>query len=133
MAETFTFKDVHGTSLGDVAKLDTLITVVDGSSFMEELHVMDTLKDRGWETGEEDSRTIADLFCDQIEFANVIVMNKTDLMNDADKKRLLATLQRFNPNAHLIEATYGQVEPSSLLGTNLFNMEEVSVVVYESI
>ncbi len=88
MAETFTFKDVHGTSLGDVAQLDTLITVVDGSSFMEELHVMDTLKDRGWETGEEDSRTIADLFCDQIEFANVIVMNKTDLMNDADRRDL---------------------------------------------
>ena len=89
---------------------------------------MDTLKDRGWETSDEDSRTIADLFCDQIEFANVIVMNKTDLMDDDEKKKLLATLQRFNPNAHLIEATYGQVEPSCLLGTNLFHMEEVRLV-----
>ena len=122
MAETFTFKDGTGTSLSDVARLDTQVTMVDGASFLDELYAADALKSRGWEVGAKDERTVAQLFCDQLEFANVIVMNKMDLMNDEGRQRLKAIVQRFNPTAELIEATNGVVEPRRILGTGLFNM-----------
>ena len=76
VAETFTFTDDSGASLGDIARLDTLVTVVDGASFLDELYAADELKERGWQATAEDERTVAQLFCDQLEFANVIVMNK---------------------------------------------------------
>ena len=122
VAETFTFKDETGTSLSDVAKLDTLVTVVDGASFLEELCAADELKDRGWEIEAGDERTVAQLFCDQLEFANVIVMNKMDLMDEQERQRLRALLKRFNPGAELIEATFGQVDPKRILGTGLFSL-----------
>jgi G3E family GTPase len=124
VAETFTFKDETGTSLSDVARLDTLVTVVDGASFLDELQAADALKSRGWEVGEGDERTVAQLFCDQLEFANVIVMNKMDLLDAAGKQRLRALLKRFNPTAELVEATHGQVDPKKLLGTGLFSMQK---------
>ena len=104
VAETFTFKDATGASLGDIARLDTLVTVVDGSSFLDELYAADELRARGWQATAEDERTVAQLFCDQLEFANVIIMNKMDLMDDAESARLRAVLRRFNPDAQLIEA-----------------------------
>merc|ERR1719387_2718166 len=111
VAETFTFKDESGTSLGEIARLDTLVTVVDGASFLDELYAADALKNRGWQAAAEDERTVAQLFCDQLEFANVIIMNKMDLMDEAGRHRLKAIVRRFNPTAELIEATYGAVEP----------------------
>ena len=63
VAETFTFKDADGTSLGDIARLDTLVTVVDGASFLDELHAADSLRARGWEASDDDARTVAQLFC----------------------------------------------------------------------
>ena len=96
VAETFTFKDANGTSLSDVARLDTLVTVVDGASFLDELHAADTLRGRGWEAAEEDERTVAQLFCDQLEFANVIIMNKMDLMDDEGRARR-AILRQVQP------------------------------------
>ena len=122
VAETFTFKDETGVSLSDVARLDTLVTVVDGATFLDELYAADELRSRGWEISAEDERTVAQLFCDQLEFANVIVMNKIDLMNEAERDRLRAILRRFNPNAQLIEASWGRVEPKRLLGTGLFDL-----------
>eukprot|EP00947_MAST-08B_sp_MAST-8B-sp1_P001659 g1659.t1 len=123
VAETFTFKDEKtGSSLSDVARLDTLVTVVDGASFLDELYAADELRARGWEASDDDARTVAQLFCDQLEFANVIVMNKMDLLDDGSKARLRAMLRRFNPDAQLVETTYGQVEPKRLLGTGLFEL-----------
>ena len=122
VAETFTFTDEKGTSLSDVAKLDTLVTVVDGATFLDELYVADELRSRGWEVSAQDERTVAQLFCDQLEFANVIVMNKMDLMDEDGRARLRAIVRRFNPSAQLIEATMGRVEPKRLLGTGLFDM-----------
>jgi G3E family GTPase len=127
VAETFTFKDASGISLGDVARLDTLVTVVDGASFLDELYAADALKSRGWEVGEQDERTVAQLFCDQLEFANVIIMNKMDLMDEAGRQRLKAIIQRFNPKAELIEATHGAVDPKRILGTGLFDMKEAEL------
>jgi len=122
VAETFTFKDPSGTSLSDIARLDTLVTVVDGASFMHELEAAEELKDRGWELSEADKRTTARLFLDQIEFANVIVMNKMDLLDDAARARLRALVVKFNPTAELVEATMGRVDPKEILGTGLFDM-----------
>ena len=123
VAETFTFKDGSGTSLGDVAQLDTLVTVVDGASFLDELYAADALKSRGWEAAAQDERTVAQLFCDQLEFANVIVMNKMDLMDEEGCQRLRAIIRRFNPTAELIEASHGVVDPRRILGTGLFDMK----------
>ena len=124
VAETFTFRDATGTSLSDVARLDTLVTVVDGASFLDELYEAESLRDRGWETSGEDERTVAQLFVDQLEFANVIVMNKMDLLSEEGRARLRAILKRFNPDAELIEATWGRVDPKRLLGTGLFKMSK---------
>ena len=101
-----------------------MVTVVDGASFLDELYAADSLRVRGWEASADDERTVAQLFCDQLEFANVIIMNKMDLMNDEERARLRAILTRFNPSAKLIEATYGRIEPKQILGTGLFNLEK---------
>ena len=127
VAETFTFKDANGTTLGDIAKLDTLVTVVDGASFLDELYAADSLRGRGWQASAEDERTVAQLFCDQLEFANVIVMNKMDLLDDSGRIRLREILWRFNPTAELVEATWGRVSPKRLLGTGLFDMGKVGM------
>lgn len=124
VAETFTFTDASGVSLGDVARLDTLVTVVDGSNLLDELNTPDVLSARGWEASQEDERTVAQLFCDQLEFANVIVTNKMDLLDVEGRLRLKAILYRLNPSAKIIEATWGQVDPKEVLGTGLFNLEK---------
>jgi G3E family GTPase len=90
------------------------------------LYAADELKSRGWEAGEQDERTVAQLFCDPLEFANVIIMNKMDLMDEAGRQRLKAIIERFNPTAELIEATYGVVDLKRILGTGLFDMEKAA-------
>ena len=122
VAETFTFTDSAGASLSAIARLDALVTVVDGASFLDELHAADKLRGRGWQASEDDERTVAQLFCDQLEFANVIVMNKMDLLDAGARARLRALLRRFNPDARLLEATFGRVDPRALLGTGLFEL-----------
>jgi G3E family GTPase len=118
----FTFQDATGASLSDVARLDSLVTVVDGASFLDELYAADELRTRGWEVSAEDERTVAQLFCDQLEFANIIIMNKMDLIDEASKARLREILRRFNAEAQLIETTWGRVDPKRLLGTGLFDL-----------
>jgi G3E family GTPase len=84
VAETFTFADETGKSLADVSRLDTMVTVVDAKNFLNDYSKSEDLKDRGLELGEEDERTISDLLVDQIEFADVILLNKTDLVSSTD-------------------------------------------------
>ena len=95
------------------------VTVVDGSSFMDELMAGGALKDRGWQAQPEDQRTIAQLFCDQVEFANVIVVNKCDLLDDAGRSQLHAFLKRANPKAKVVESTYGRVDPKQSYAVSL--------------
>ena len=86
VAETFTFEDNStGLRLGDIAEIDTLVTVVDGSRFLSELESLHSLRERDWHVDPADERTISHLLCDQVEFANVIVLNKCDLMNDTER------------------------------------------------
>lgn len=112
VAETFTFTDDDGVSLSDVASLDTLVTVVDGSTFVHELQTLESLKTRGWHDDPEDARTVAHLLCDQVEFANIIVINKIDLMSDTDIQQVRALLKQFNPDALVVESTRGKIRKS---------------------
>ena len=84
VAETFTFADEQGVSLSDVAKLDTMVTVVDAVNFLKDFQEAKYLKDKGESLGEDDERSVADLLVDQVEFADLILISKTDLVNTED-------------------------------------------------
>jgi G3E family GTPase len=124
VAETFTFADEQGRSLSDVAQLDTMVTVVDGRSFLRDWQQAQDLKDRGLELSPEDDRTVTDLLVQQIEFADVIVLNKTDLMKPQEIKVLEAVLHTLNRSARIIHSAFGSVEVDDVIGTGLFSMEK---------
>jgi len=124
VAETFTFQDSTGLRLGDVAEIDTLVTVVDGSRFMDELDTLESLQCRDWHADPDDQRTISHLLCDQVEFANVIVLNKCDLMNAQDKAQVNKLIQKMNPTAKIIESEYSSIPLKTVMGTKLFSMSD---------
>ncbi|MET9436450.1 GTP-binding protein [Streptomyces sp. NPDC006551] len=123
VAATFAFPRDDGATLGDLARLDTMVTVVDAANFLPELEGGDGLTDRGLAPYEDDERTVSDLLMDQIEFADVIVVNKLDLVAPADADRLRAALSRLNPAARIVSATHGRLRPAEILGTGLFDLE----------
>jgi G3E family GTPase len=126
VAETFSFEDDRGVSLSDHARLDTLATVVNAANFMTDFSSWDELPDRNLGLDENDDRSIVDLLVDQVEFANVIVINKCDLVDDHQLKRLEAFLRHLNPAARLLRATHGSVPVEALLNTGLFNVDHAS-------
>jgi len=130
VAETFTFdvpdNDGRTFSLSDIARLDTMVTVVDAFSFQKDYAEAQDLKERNLAVGEGDERTIADLLIDQIEFADVIVVNKADLIERAEMERLKAILRHLNPDARIIEAAYGKVPLNEVLNTGLFSLEKAA-------
>jgi G3E family GTPase len=126
VAETFTFVDETGTSLSQLARLDTMVTVVDALNFLRDYQKSEELKTRGLEASPEDERTITDLLIEQIEFADILVINKIDLVSSAELKTLKGLLQNLNPDARLIETQHGQLAPESILKTGLFNFEKAS-------
>lgn len=121
VAETFTFRDEEGTSLSDIAGLDTMVTVVDAVNFSVDLEEGDTLKARGESLGEEDTRTVSDLLIDQVEFADVIVINKVDLITSAERKRLEHALRQLNRHAEILYASFGKVPLEQVMGTGRFD------------
>ena len=123
VAETFTFADENGVSLSDVADLDTMVTVVDAVNFLKDYDEAKYLKDTGESLGEEDERSIADLLVDQVEFADVILISKTDLVNRVDIARLTAILKTLNTHAKIVPISQGQVNIDAILSTGLFNFE----------
>ncbi|MGA5220774.1 GTP-binding protein [Streptomyces cinereoruber] len=123
VAATFAFPRDDGATLGDLARLDTMVTVVDAANFLPELAGGDALVERGLDQYEEDERTVSDLLMDQIEFADVIVLNKLDLVEPADALRLRAALTRLNPAARVVTAIRGRVPLERVLGTGLFDLE----------
>jgi len=123
VAETFTFTDEHGKSLGDVARLDTMVTVVDARSFLDDYTTTQDLRDRGMAMGEDDHRCITNLLLDQIEFADVLVLNKTDLVSPTEGRRLQDILRALNPQAHVVVADHGAVPLDKILNTGLFDLE----------
>jgi len=126
VAETFTFEDEEGRSLSDVARLDTMVTVVDAASFLEEYRRADFLQSRGQAVSDDDQRTIADLLVEQVEFCDVIVLNKLDRVSEAEKMHLRAVLHALNPRAEIVEAVFGKVPLDKVLNTGKFSFEEAA-------
>lgn len=127
VAQTFFFDMPElPVNLSEVSRLDTLVTVVDASSFYANLESMDTLIDRGWQETEEDQRSIVHLLIDQVEFANVILLNKTDLVSPQQLDQIEATIKRLNPVAKIIRTKHSNVDLSEVLDTGLFDYETTS-------
>lgn len=123
VAATFEWEFEDGFQLGRLAKLDTLVTVVDASTFLSEVVRGEGLADRNLAAGEGDARSIADLLTDQVEFADVILLNKTDLVSPATLDTVETLLRRLNPTARLIRTDHGVVDIGEVLGTGLFDPE----------
>tara|TARA_A100001035_G_scaffold243747_1_gene210970 strand:+ start:737 stop:1951 length:1215 start_codon:yes stop_codon:yes gene_type:complete len=124
VAETFTFEDENGISLSNAANLDTMVTVVDAVNFMKDYEEAKYLQETGESLGENDDRSVADLLVDQIEFADVILVSKTDLVKKEDIKKLKAIIKTLNTQAEIIPITEGRVEIDKVLNTGLFNFEK---------
>ncbi|MAZ54431.1 MAG: GTP-binding protein [Flavobacteriales bacterium] len=125
VAQTFSFKDdENNIDLSQFSYVDTMVTVVDAFNFFNDFGSPETLMDRKLTDIEGDDRTIVNLLVDQIEFANVILLNKSDLVNKEHIGILRAAIQKLNPSANIIETSYSKVKPSEILNTKLFNFEE---------
>ncbi len=120
VAETFTFIDTDGHALADVARLDTMVTVVDGNSFLRDY----TAGGRVEADAPEDERDIADLLVDQIEFADVILVSKADLVSHQHLVELTSVLRSLNATAAIVPMTLGRIPLDTILDTGLFSLEE---------
>ncbi|MEO0337147.1 MAG: GTP-binding protein, partial [Pseudomonadota bacterium] len=123
VAETFMFEDEDGSSLNKVARLDTMVTVVDGKNFLNDYVESESLKSRKMELGEDDERTITDLLIDQVEFADIILLNKIDLISAEELTKLKAIFKQLNPRARVFEVENGKIPVRQILNTNLFDFE----------
>ena len=124
VAETFTFEDEEGNSLAHLAQLDTMVTVVDAANFMKDFGSWDELSDRSMGLDEDDDRNIVDLLVDQVEFADVIVINKTDLVTGEELKQLDQIVRRLNSQAEIVHSTESRVPLQQILGTGRFQLEQ---------
>jgi G3E family GTPase len=124
VAQTFTFADENGYSLESLTQLDTMVTVVDAANFLTQFQDAETLAEHDLAIGEEDERTISDLLIDQVEFADVIVINKIDLVTAEERGQLDAILRKLNPSARIISAERGNVPLAEVLATNRFDMDK---------
>jgi len=123
VAETFTFADENGVSLGDVATLDTMVTVVDAVNFLNDYEQANDLQDTGESLGEDDERSVTDLLVDQVEFADVILISKTDLVTEEQLNKLSAILNTLNTQAKIIPISNGSININEVLNTGLFDFE----------
>ena len=126
VAETFTFRDDSGQSLADIARLDTMVTVVDGLNFLQDYQEAESLASRGETSGEDDERSITDLLIEQIEFADVILISKIDLISSTARRELIAILERLNAQAEIIPMVMGEVPLKKILDTGRFDFERAA-------
>lgn len=126
VAETFTFRDEQGQSLADLARLDTMVTVVDGVNFLRDFHEAESLASRGETLGEEDERSITDLLIEQVEFADVILISKTDLISSAEREELTAILRGLNTEAEIVPMVMGQAPLARILNTGRFDFDRAA-------
>ena len=124
VATTFDFRDENGNSLSDVSELDTMVTVVDAANLIRNYSSTDFLKDKGESLGEDDERTLVDLLVEQIEFANVILLNKIDLISKVELKIVKALIRGLNAKAKIIETTLSKVNLEDVIDTGLYDLEE---------
>nr|WP_314902020.1 zinc metallochaperone GTPase ZigA [uncultured Deefgea sp.] len=126
VAETFTFRDEAGQSLSDIAQLDTMVTVVDAYNFLHDYATGDLLAERGETAGEDDDRTVVDLLTEQVEFCDVLVISKPDLVTPVQLAELQSILAALNPRAVQIVAENGEVPLNAILGTGRFDFDEAA-------
>ncbi len=124
VAETFTFADEQGRTLNDLARLDTMVTVVDAFNFLRDFGSPDSLVDRRHARDDQDDRCVVDLLVDQIEFADVIVLNKTDLVTSAQLQQVTGIVKALNPGAEILRSRFGRVPLRRILNTGRFSMEK---------
>ncbi|WP_245944784.1 GTP-binding protein [Crenobacter cavernae] len=123
VAETFTFRDENGVSLSDLARLDTMVTVVDAAAFLADYASSDSLAERGTIAGDGDGRALVELLIEQVEFADVIVINKADRVDATALAQLHTVLARLNPRAGQIVAEFGRVPLEQILDTGRFDFD----------
>lgn len=126
VAETFTFENEEGESLGDIAQIDTMVTVVDALNFLNDYGSSDSLEDREQALSEEDERTIVDLLADQIDFADVILVNKTDLVSKQELTTVHGMIRALNPQATIYDTTGAKVPLNTVIGTGLYDPDKAS-------
>ena len=124
VATTFDFRDEEGHSLSDVSQLDTMVTVVDAANLIRNYSSTDFLKDQGESLGDDDERTLVDLLVEQIEFANVIILNKIDIVSKDELETVKAIIRGLNAKAKIIETTMSQVNMGEVMDTGLFDLQE---------
>ena len=123
VAETFTFADEDGKSLSEISRLDTMVTVVDALNFLRDYDEAKFLNEVGESLGEEDERSVADLLVEQVEFADILLISKTDLVSDQELARLKSILQTLNTEAIQIPIEHGKVPLDKVLNTGRFSFE----------
>lgn len=128
VAATFDFEDESGDSLNDVARIDTMVTVVDAFNLLRDYSSKDLLAQRGETAGEEDNRSLATLLMEQIEFSDVVVVNKIDLVDLKLRAEVAAVIKALNPAAELVYADHGKVPLKIVLGTAKFDLERASAM-----
>ncbi|MYL21633.1 GTP-binding protein [Halobacillus litoralis] len=127
VAQSFTYEDEElGINLGNHCRLDTMVTVVDANRFWDDYGSGENLLDRNQGADENDAREVIDLLIDQIEFANVILLNKIDLVKEVNREELKAVIKQLNPLAKIVDTTYSQVPLHEVLNTGLFDFEQAS-------
>jgi len=126
VAETFTFDDESGEILSNFATLDTMVTVVDAVNFMDNFKSTDTLQEIGESLGEEDSRDLVNLITDQVEFCDVIILNKVSEVSKEDLDKIKQVIKSLNPVAEIIETDYSKVPLNKILNTGKFDFDRAS-------
>ena len=124
VAATFEFRDEKGSSLSDVARLDTMVTVADAANLLKDYASSDFLRDRGESLGAEDERTLVDLLVEQIEFADVVVLNKISTASRDERDLARKVIRSLNPDARIEEADFGEVPLDAILDTRLFDFNK---------
>ncbi len=123
VAATFEFRDEEGRSLSDVARLDTMVTVVDAATLLKDYSSEEFLRDRGESLGEDDERTLVDLLVDQIEFADTLIINKTDQVDAETLDLVRKVLAALNPAAKVVETRFAEVDLAEVLDTGRFDFQ----------
>ena len=124
VAETFSFMDEDGRSLSDIARLDTMVTVVDAYNFLRDYQSTTTLAEHGETLGEEDERHVVDLLIEQVEFCDVLVLSKRDLISQQQQQQLVGILRALNPRADIVWAEHGKLDLHKILNTHKFDFEQ---------
>jgi len=123
VAETFTFADEDGKSLSEISRLDSMVTVVDALNFLKDYDEAKFLNEVGESLGEEDERSVADLLVEQVEFADILLISKTDLVSEQELARLKSILQTLNTEAIQVPIEHGKVPLDKVLNTGRFSFE----------